>query len=178
MKAPSSDFGRERNVFVFSQQDAFAIDPTDLHAHGRLNLAGIAFLGFRYLQVNVEELVSLTNVVIEIRKVRLELQRLQVTFDFVIADPNIDDWDPAVEELNGPQVNSRLTSFPNPAPTIISATPEYVQSTGEGMGAVLDVVAESPLGSGFDWVAQVSPHGENAWIPWTFNSVNSDMRLP
>jgi hypothetical protein len=139
-----------------------------------MNLAGLAYLGRRYLTVNVEELDTLNGVVVEIKKVKMEIAALRVTYEFIVADPNIDAWNPAIEEGTGAGVGSTSTNTSLAAPVIASVTPDYVNSSGEGIGARLLVISSTPLGEGFDWIVQVSPTGTGQWVDYNFTDVAGD----
>lgn len=136
-----------------------------------LNLAGVMFLGLRYLAFSVGDVPSLNAAIVEVKKVEIDLSNLRVTYQWVMADPHIDNWNPLAEELAGPGVGNRFLSQPLPPSVIESVTPSYPASTGNSFGTQLTIVATSPLGADVVWRVQIAPHGTTDWMQSNFDNV-------
>lgn len=59
---------------------------------------GLAGLGHRYIRVQNPSLKSMADVVVEVMNVDIDVNASRVTFDVILADPTMDDWDPETEE--------------------------------------------------------------------------------
>ncbi len=80
------------------------------------NLSAIALLRERYVKLNWPLFSSTTDIVIEVRKVTIELQSASVVVEFIKANPDIDDWDPETEEGMRPPVPAPPNVAVNPTP--------------------------------------------------------------
>lgn len=68
----------------------------------RTGIYGLNGLGQRYIRVQNPELASMADVVCEVLNVEVDFASGQVVFDVILADENIDDWNPAEEEGEQP----------------------------------------------------------------------------
>jgi len=127
------------------------------------NLYGLRGLGERYVGLNISEIAALTNIVVEVVKVEIDLAARRLTWTWIEADPNIDDWDPATEEGNAPS-----TSPPTPAadgtPEIVDEYVNYVETapgvyTPRAQLFVTDPSREDDI----QWRVRWRKSGETAW---------------
>lgn len=137
------------------------------------NLYGLNALGERYLQLEITENASLASLVVEVAKVEIDLANLQVTFDWVAADANIDDWTPATDEAT----TSTGAAGPSPtalsAPTITAVSPVYEASAGGDTGARLEVTVSAPTEAQADvsWLLRWRLQGATDWHEATFSDI-------
>lgn len=68
----------------------------------RSGIYGLNGLGKRYIRVQNAELPSMADAVLEVMNVEIDFGRSQVVFDVILADVDIDDWDPETEEGESP----------------------------------------------------------------------------
>jgi hypothetical protein len=89
------------------------------------SLFGLQALGERWIQVAASEAsADLTDLVIEVRGITIDLLNAQCTFKFVSVNPNgIDAWTPATEEGSAPTIPSKLVTPPPPVPQNIEVFP-------------------------------------------------------
>lgn len=64
----------------------------------RTGLAGRRGAGERYIGLNISENEDLANVVVEIVGYEMDLMNASILWSFMLADPDIDDWNPEEEE--------------------------------------------------------------------------------
>lgn len=64
----------------------------------RTGVYGLNGLGHRFIRVQNSDLNSMADVVVEVMNVEFDGASAQVVFDVILADQNIDDWNPAEEE--------------------------------------------------------------------------------
>lgn len=68
----------------------------------RTGIYGLNGLGERYIRVQNPEVSSMADVALEVTNVEIDFSASQLVFDVVLADPNIDAWDPDEEEGEQP----------------------------------------------------------------------------
>lgn len=93
------------------------------------DIAGLDGLGHRFIRVQNPTLSSMANVVVEVMDVEVDLNQGLVTFEFMQADPDVDDWDPETEEGDSVPVPNKTAYEP------------YVESAGGFAGVVSGVDA-------------------------------------
>lgn len=78
--------------------------------------------GQRWVRVRSETIPDLADAVLEVGKMRIDLARAQVSFDWVLVNPNaIDAWDPATEEGVEPVYPSKIAVLDLPVVTGLAA---------------------------------------------------------
>jgi hypothetical protein len=113
----------------------------------RTGISGLSGLGQRYLRVKNPELNSMADVVVEVLNVEIDFSAAQVVFDVILADPEIDAWDPAEEEGPIPPVIVRPEPEDLVAPTIVSVVTEELVE-----GCRIQVTIEDPERTDFDYL--------------------------
>lgn len=86
-----------------------------------------------------------------------------VSFEWVAADPNVDEWNPATEEGDPAALGNRIALSEPDAPTVTSATVAYEEATTGGTGARISIVAEGPDRSDLTWFARWRLQGSGVW---------------
>lgn len=125
--------------------------------------AGSAVIGERYINLLVEEAGAVFfDGVAEISAITRNEETGGVTFDWVKADPNAYDWNPATEDGYGASVEDRVAVVPLPAATISSALAEFVASTDAGTGARIRIKSTA-TGDGYTWYARWRVGSTGAW---------------
>lgn len=114
-----TDMGRERSEnlalnWVNSRSQAMRLAKrkmsrlnADRRGQIRTGIYGLNGLGQRYIRVQNPELQSMADVVVEVMNVEVDFAASQVVFDVILADQNIDAWDPAEEEGEQPEIVDR-----------------------------------------------------------------------
>lgn len=73
----------------------------------KTNLYGLRALGERYVRVQISEIPALNDIVIDVIRADIDLQGGSITFSWIEASPDMDDWDPATEEGAAPGSTTR-----------------------------------------------------------------------
>lgn len=122
------------------------------------NIAGRAVLGERFINLHLEEAGTVFySGPVEILGARRTL-RGGVTFEWVAADANVDNWNPATEEGEPATVGERVASQPLETPLISSATITY-----DNAGARILVNATGPDRDDLQWYAHWREVGAAVW---------------
>lgn len=122
------------------------------------NIAGRVVRGQRYIDLHIEEagavfysgpaeIISLTRALSG-----------GVTFEWVEADPNVDNWNPATEEGEPAALGNRVASAALTAPVIASITVAYVGGT-----PYLDLNVTAPSRADLTWFAHWRASGASVW---------------
>lgn len=136
------------------------------------NNGGLEARGERYVNLHLEEAgtVFFSGPAEIIRLTRNLLYG--ITFDWIAADPAIDDWDPATEEGDPAPVADGVTPTALTAPTISSATPQYSEDVGAGAnGARILLVVSGPIRSDLTWFIRTRETGSSVWTERTYTEV-------
>lgn len=137
------------------------------------NAAGRIARGERYVLLNIVEAgTTFYNGPAEITKMTRNLQTGGVTFDWIAADPAIDDWNPAVEEGQPAPVGGRVAGEPLDAPIVTSVTPDTAAVSGDGTGIRLIVAATGPGRSDLQWSTRWRVQGASVWNEQSFPDVS------
>lgn len=120
-------------------------------------------LGQRFIGVSCSETDDLAAAVLEIEEAEVDLASASITWTYLIADPDIDDWDPETEEGAGPGVEERPPAEPLEAPDVTGVIP-YYESAGEGgAGVRLHISALGPDRDDLTWFYRVRTAGETSY---------------
>jgi hypothetical protein len=135
------------------------------------NLYGLKALGERYVRVQISEISALNDVVVEIVGAELDLSSMRIVFSWIVADENIDAWNPATEEGDGPATATRTAVVALVAPTIEDVTPffESAGTGGEGVRLALDVAG--PDREDLTWFVRWRVDGGVSWNEAQYTSV-------
>ncbi|MNQ28498.1 hypothetical protein D3C85_417910 [compost metagenome] len=115
----------------------------------RARFHGLNGMGQRYIRVQNPELASMADVVVEVTNVEIDFAAAQVIFDVILADPDIDAWDPAEEEGEQPPVIERPDPEPSdqePARKPIARSVPYPTSATEDTITIVTFTATMPNG--------------------------------
>jgi len=135
------------------------------------NTGGRKVRGHRFINLKIVEAgVTFFDSVAEISAVTRNMATGGVTFSWVAADPNVDDWNPATEEGEPAPVGNRIAPQPLDAPTIISAYADFsdIGQSGEGetagsvTGVRVQIVANGPVRDDLNWYTRWRV-GSGAW---------------
>lgn len=131
------------------------------------NWRGRKIRGKRFIPLHIEEAgaVFFTGTA-EIVRLRRNLSTGGVTFDWIKADPNVDEWNPATEEGEPAPVGNRVAPVALVAPVIDSIT------TAEDSAGGLAIVATGPNRDDLTWYVHSRVSGASVWGPvMTFDDV-------
>ncbi len=141
-----------------------------------LRSTGRKILGQRYIRLILTE-IGFDEVVQVKAPVKRDPTTGQVSFAWILADPNVDSWNPATEEGNPAPVGSTIAAEPLDTPMIISATAVYsaVGQTPEGdevidptpgqtaTGARVLIAATGPDRADLTWFARWRVGVSGSW---------------
>lgn len=106
---------------------------------------GLAGLGHRFIRVQNTALKSMSDVVVEVMNVDIDVNRSRVTFDVILADPTMDDWNPATEE-------GRPVPVPDQAPIWTYVEPPADFTAVEETGPAVILSWRNPFDAMYDFV--------------------------
>lgn len=130
---------------------------TSTRASGRIAV------GQRYVrQQLVEAGTTFQDAVVQIKKLRRNPQTGGVTYEWILADPNIDDWDALTEEGDPAPVGDRVAPEPLERPVVASAIFIGSENSGQGtQGARVEIHATGPNRDDLTWRARWRSDGGN-----------------
>ncbi|MBO9380460.1 hypothetical protein GG804_27225 [Sphingomonas histidinilytica] len=146
------------------------------------NNAGLAVRGERFVDVHLEEAgtVFYSGPVEIVRLTRNLL--FGVTFDWVLADPSVDDWDPETEEGDPAPVGESVTPSALLPPVITSATVDHTGigeteggevTPGEAAsGARIRIEATGPVREDMTWYARWRVGTSGSWSEREYNDLD------
>ncbi|BEV00065.1 hypothetical protein [Novosphingobium olei] len=122
------------------------------------NIAGRVARGERFVNLRIEEAGAVFfDGVAEITALSRSLSG-GVTFEWVEADPNIDNWNPTTEEGDPAAKGNRIAPSPLETPTIASAS----ATTVSGL-KYLDLDVDAPDRTDLTWYAHWRINGASVW---------------
>lgn len=128
------------------------------------NALGRIAIGQRYVrQVIIEADMEFMDAVVQITKLSRNLASGGVTYEWLIADPNIDEWNPATEEGNPAPVGNKVALAPLAEPVITAAVANFTSSTDQGTGTRIDITAMGPDRTDLTWFARWRVVGAAVW---------------
>lgn len=129
------------------------------------NVAGRIVRGERYINLTIEEAgTTFYDGPAEIVALTRNMTTGGVTFQWVAADPDIDDWDPEIEEGQGAVLGERVPSAPLTAPVITSAIFFGTDNSSSGTtGARIRVTITGPDREDLTWFARWRTEGAATW---------------
>lgn len=158
-QVPSHSQGRRLAKRKLSQTMAPKRGTTTTNAVGRAKVLGKRFVRQQLIDAGAEFLDD----VIEITKLTRNLGTGGVTFEWILADPNVDAWNPATEEGLPAPVGNRVALAPLDAPTINSAVADFSAVADGGTGVRLTINATGPDRSDVQWYARWRVLGDVSW---------------
>lgn len=105
---------------------------------------GLAGLGQRYIRIQNPVLSSMADVVCEVMNVDIDVNTSKITFDVILADPTMDEWDPATEEGAAPPVIE--------APPFVPFVEQPTEFAAVRSGANAVLTWRNPFDGVFDFV--------------------------
>jgi hypothetical protein len=168
-QVPSHSQGRRLAKRKMSQIMAGMRGSVETNAEGR------AALGQRYIRLRIVEagVVFLDATVEIVSPVKRNMMTGGLTFTWILADPNIDAWNPATEEGDPAPVGNRIAPAPLADPEIADVTLRYDQDSGTGTAGVrLLVDVAGPLRSDATWFVRWRADGDASWIEQQHSDVD------
>ena len=121
------------------------------------NVAGRKIRGKRYIPVHIEEAGTVFySGPVEVTAATRNMATGGMTFSFVVADPNIDNWNPATEEGEPAVKGNRVAPQPLETPAITS---------GSFSGGDLSLNVSGPVRDDLTWYVQTRSQGAAVWGP-------------
>ncbi|QSR18400.1 hypothetical protein [Novosphingobium sp. KA1] len=125
------------------------------------NSRGRKIRGKRFIPLHIEEAGAVFfSGTAEIVRLRRNLSTGGVTFDWIKADPNVDEWNPATEEGEPAPVGNRVAPQSLGTPVITSATAELDAS---GTGARVRIIAEGYDRDDITWFTRWRSTTDASW---------------
>lgn len=122
------------------------------------NIAGRGVLGQRFVNLHLEEAGAVFySGPVEVLSAKRDL-RGGVTFEWVAANPNVDNWNPALEEGDPAPVGNRVAVAALDAPSIDTATAIY-----QADSVFLSIDAIGPNRNDLQWYARTREVGAGVW---------------
>lgn len=139
------------------------------------NSAGKIMLGQRFIRLQlIDAGTTFLDAVVEIQApVKRNPITGGISFAWVLADPNMYEWNPATEEGDPAPVGNRIAAAPLDAAVIESVDLRYDQDSGsETSGVRLLVTILSPLRDDATWYVRWRAQGDVSWIEQQYGDVD------
>lgn len=138
------------------------------------DLYGLKGLGERYIRVQMSEIDALADIVVEVVSAEVDFMSMRVAYTWVAADENVDAWNPATEEGDGPSTEGRVAPEPMTAPTIDSVVVflEAVSSGANGVRLRLEVTG--PDRDDLGWFVRWRVEGGVSWNEAGYTDIDPD----
>ena len=129
------------------------------------NSAGRIVRGQRFVNVSlIDAGVNFYTGPVEITKLTRNLSTGGVTFDWILADPAIDQWTPAVEEGAPAPVGNVVAAQPLAAPVITASAVNFGAQAADGVsGAYLQLTVAGLNRADVTWFARTRQVGAAVW---------------
>jgi hypothetical protein len=128
-----------------------------------LRSTGRKILGQRYIRLVLSEIGFDETVQVK-APVKRDPTTGQVSFTWILADPNIDAWNPATEEGNATPTPDPIAVEPLDVPLITSATVNFSADSGAGApGAFMRLAVVGPDREDLTWYARTRIVGAAVW---------------
>lgn len=130
------------------------------------NAGGRIAIGQRYVTLRlIDAGTTFLDAPVEIMApVKRNMQTGGITFNWVLADPNIDAWNPTTEEGEPAPVGNRIAALPLDPPVITSALANYGADSATGSpGVFLDLIITGPDRTDLTWYARTRQTGAATW---------------
>lgn len=124
------------------------------------NVAGRIAWGQRYIRLNLTEVgTTFVDAIVEITAVTRNIATGGLTFSWVLADANIDAWNPAFDEGEPAAKGDRIAPQPLETPVITAAT--YFESGPDG--SRIRITATGPDREDLTWFVRWRTVGASTW---------------
>jgi len=128
-----------------------------------LRSTGRKILGQRYIRLILTE-IGFDEVVQVKAPVKRDPTTGQVSFAWILADPNVDSWNPATEEGDPAPVGNVVAGETIDAPTIDTAVADYSSDSGAGSaGVFLRLIVDGPDREDLTWYLRTREVGATIW---------------
>jgi hypothetical protein len=138
------------------------------------NLSGLKILGSRYVRIILPQMNYLADRIVEITAVEYDLPNMRLTFQWVAADPNVDDWNPATEEGDGPATETRPALEPVTQPNILYVSVFASTATPDSDGVRIRISAGGPDRADLTWFARWRVQGDVSWSESQYTDLDPD----
>lgn len=139
----------------------------------RTNNLGRGIIGERYITLNlIEGDTTFFSGPVEVTALKHNLQTGGVEFSWVLADPNIDSWNPATEAGDPAPVGNVVTAVALTAPTIASAVADYAQVSDDGTGVRINVTVAGLNRSDVTWELRWRVVGSATWNEASYTDID------
>lgn len=138
------------------------------------NVAGRIVRGQRYIYLQIiEGGATFFDGVAEITSLSRNISTGGVTFSWVEASPDIDDWDAATEEGN-PAPGSTPTIVIAPSTPVISSTGLVFDQPINGQSGVrVNITLAGPHGDDLTWLVRWRKTGATTWVERNYSDIDS-----
>jgi hypothetical protein len=135
---------------------------------------GKVALGQRYIHLTIEEAgTTFLDAAVEIvAPVKRNPITGGITFNWVLADPNMYAWNPATEEGDPAPVGNRLAPAPLDAPIITSAAADFSAVSDDGTGVRVTIDVTAPDRDDLTWYARWRVVGDTSWNEAQYSDVD------
>lgn len=139
------------------------------------NAYGRIALGQRYIRLQlIDAGVTFLDAPVEIvAPVKRNLQTGGITFNWILADPSVDAWNPATEEGLPAPVGTRAPALPLDPPTITSALADFSAVADSGTGVRIVITASGLNRSDVSWYARWRLVGSPTWNEQQYPDVDA-----
>lgn len=136
-----------------------------------LNYGGRVALGQRYIWLNHVEAGTTfyTGPAEIVTSPERDMQVGSITFDWVAADPDVDDWNPATEEGEPAPVGNRVPLATLSAPVISSAVPQY---SDDGVSALIAVEVDAEDREDLTWFGRWKRTSDVVWTEQEYSDID------
>lgn len=134
----------------------------------------------RYVRVQSNNVPRLPNTVIEVRKAVIHAKSRTVSIDWILSGPEIDAYDPAIDESSPPFIPVRPDSIVYPVVTGVSILGSLISDSYGSVTVVLLASFDQPLRNGIAWQLNYTVHyrltddgsgSPGPWVEQTFAAV-------
>jgi hypothetical protein len=137
-----------------------------------LRSTGRKILGQRYIRLVLSE-VGFDETVQVKAPVKRDPTTGQVSFAWIIADANVDSWNPATEEGSPAPVGNTVASEPLNPPAIDTAVADYGSDSGAGsVGVFLRLLIDGPDREDLTWYLRTREVGASVWGEREYNDID------
>lgn len=154
-QVPSHGQGRRLAKRALAKTMAPKRGTVSTNYHGRVTI------GQRFIRLRITEAgTTFLDAPVEITKLVRNISTGGVTFEWIVADPNVDAWNPVTEEGNPAPVGNSSPAQPLETPVISSALPEF-----DADGVRIALTVDAPDRADLTWYAHWRLTGAAVWGP-------------
>lgn len=167
-QVPSASQARRLGKRFMAQANAPKRGQVSTNAGGRIAI-GQRYVRLRLVDAGDEFLYA----PVEITKLVRNLANGGVTFDWILADPNIDAWNASTEEGNPAPIGNPVEVEPLTAPIVSAAIFFGSDNSGTGTaGARIRITATGPDRADLTWFARWRVIGSASWNEQEYNDTD------